>query len=171
MREQQHFRNTRPAGGKFLARLSPSALAHWPAVAKQLSDAGVLGEVEEGPLVCYCEAFAKWCAVGDQLATMLIDLGLAASRGRQAQANVSQRAMPPVPAPAPKPESIRPSPNALMRLREVQRETGLSRSTIYQRIKAGRFPAPVHLGARSVGWRVSDIEVFLASPVDYKRFS
>ncbi|MEM5387903.1 AlpA family phage regulatory protein [Paraburkholderia phymatum] len=55
-----------------------------------------------------------------------------------------------------------------MRRSEVERETGLSRSTIYQRIKAGTFPEPVHLGARSVGWRVADIEAFLASPAGYQ---
>jgi phage terminase small subunit len=65
MREHQRVHSTRPVGGKFLARLSPSALAHWPAVAKQVSDAGVLGSVDEESLVRYCEAFAKWCATGD----------------------------------------------------------------------------------------------------------
>ncbi|WP_250483047.1 AlpA family transcriptional regulator [Caballeronia sp. GaOx3] len=54
-----------------------------------------------------------------------------------------------------------------MRRAEVESATGLSRSTIYQRIKAGTFPKPVHLGARSVGWRVADIDAFLSSPADY----
>lgn len=30
--------------------------------------------------------------------------------------------------------------------------TGLSKSTIYQYIKEGRFPSPVKLGLRRVGW-------------------
>ncbi|MEM5434734.1 AlpA family phage regulatory protein [Paraburkholderia diazotrophica] len=55
-----------------------------------------------------------------------------------------------------------------MRRPEVENETGLSRSTIYQRIKAGTFPMPVQLGARSVGWRIADIEAFLSSPAGYK---
>lgn len=44
--------------------LSPSALAHWPAVARQMSDSGVLGAVDEESLVLYREAFAKWCSAG-----------------------------------------------------------------------------------------------------------
>ncbi|MCF8081810.1 MAG: AlpA family transcriptional regulator [Deltaproteobacteria bacterium] len=39
-----------------------------------------------------------------------------------------------------------------LRRPEVEERTGLSRSTIYLRIKEGTFPAPVKLGARSVGW-------------------
>ncbi|WP_404995812.1 helix-turn-helix transcriptional regulator [Burkholderia cepacia] len=59
-------------------------------------------------------------------------------------------------------------PNAILRRAEVEDETGLSRSTTYQRIKAGAFPPAVRLGARSVGWRVADIDAFLASPGDYR---
>nr|WP_255208997.1 AlpA family phage regulatory protein [Paraburkholderia youngii] len=55
-----------------------------------------------------------------------------------------------------------------MRRQEVERAIGLSRSTIYNRVKAGTFPAPVKLGAGAVGWRVADIEQFLMSPADYR---
>lgn len=41
----------------------------------------------------------------------------------------------------------------ILRLKEVQRMTGLSRSTIYAEIAKGNFPKQVKLtGARSVGW-------------------
>lgn len=41
----------------------------------------------------------------------------------------------------------------ILRLKEVQRMTGLSRSTIYAEIAKGKFPKQVKLtGARSVGW-------------------
>jgi predicted DNA-binding transcriptional regulator AlpA len=167
LHRRQRDRGSHRPSGKLLARLSPSASAHWPAVAKQMSDAGILGAVDEESLVCYCEAFANWCAVGDQLATMLLDLGLTASRRMQERGGASQSAPPPVPATEHKPESIRRAPNSIMRRGDVERETGLCRSTIYQRVKAGTFPAPVHLGARSVGWRVSDIDEFLSSPGGY----
>lgn len=101
---------------------------------------------------------------GDGLATTLVDLGLTANGRAQGQADVSQSAPPAAPTPDTRLESIRRMPNAIMRRAEVERETGLSRSTIYQRVKAGTFPVPVHLGARSVGWHVSDIEAFLSSP-------
>ena len=41
----------------------------------------------------------------------------------------------------------------IVRLKEVQQMTGLSRSTIYAEIARGRFPRQVRLtGGRSVGW-------------------
>ena len=45
-----------------------------------------------------------------------------------------------------------------VRLPEVMARTGLSRSTIYVRVAEGRFPKPVPLGARSVGWIESELE-------------
>ena len=51
----------------------------------------------------------------------------------------------------------------IYRLPEVITICGLSRSTIYEMIGRGGFPAPVKLGARAVGWRRSDIEAWLAS--------
>jgi prophage regulatory protein len=50
----------------------------------------------------------------------------------------------------------------ILRRPEVERITGLSRSTLYSWISAGRFPRPVALGARLVGWRASDIAQWLA---------
>ena len=45
----------------------------------------------------------------------------------------------------------------LLRLPEVLRLTGLSRSTVYRKIKAGEFPRPVKLGKRAVGWREFEV--------------
>jgi prophage regulatory protein len=56
----------------------------------------------------------------------------------------------------------------ILRRRQVEAATGLSRSTIYSRIKAKTFPPSVQLGLRSVGWRAGDIEAFLASPANYR---
>lgn len=57
---------------------------------------------------------------------------------------------------------------AILRRKQVEREVGLSRSTIYQRIKDGTFPRPVRLGARAVGWRMGDIDRFLLDPAGYR---
>lgn len=46
---------------------------------------------------------------------------------------------------------------AILRLPKVQLMTGLSRSTIYQRIGDGRFPRPVALGGRAVGWIEAEV--------------
>jgi prophage regulatory protein len=57
---------------------------------------------------------------------------------------------------------------AILRCKQVAREVGLSRSTIYQRIKDGTFPAPIRLGERAVGWRAGDIDRFLLDPRSYR---
>ena len=44
-----------------------------------------------------------------------------------------------------------------VRLPEVKQITGLSRSSIYLRIKVGGFPTPVKLGGRAVGWIEQEI--------------
>lgn len=41
--------------------------------------------------------------------------------------------------------------------------TGKSRSSLYRDVAAGTFPAPVKIGQRSVAWRSTDIESWLAS--------
>lgn len=52
---------------------------------------------------------------------------------------------------------------AILRLPEVMRLVGLAKSTIYQMIKDERFPRPVSLGPRAVGWPVCDIHAWLYS--------
>ena len=47
---------------------------------------------------------------------------------------------------------------AILRLKEVQKRTGLSRSTIYLRIQEGTFPKPVKLGERAVGWPEYEVD-------------
>jgi len=46
----------------------------------------------------------------------------------------------------------------ILRRPEVQHVTGLGRSALYLAIQEGRFPRPVKLGPRSVGWRESDVK-------------
>ncbi|MYC39050.1 MAG: AlpA family phage regulatory protein [Chloroflexi bacterium] len=40
---------------------------------------------------------------------------------------------------------------------------GWTRSTMYQRIRAGHFPRPVVTGPKSVRWRESDLNAWLDS--------
>lgn len=51
----------------------------------------------------------------------------------------------------------------LLRLPQVRDRTGLSRSTIYLRMRAGTFPAPRALGGRCVAWRADDIAAWIES--------
>lgn len=49
---------------------------------------------------------------------------------------------------------------ALLRRPEVERRTGLKRSTIYSRMKEGSFPQSVSLG-RSVAWVAEEIDAWI----------
>ena len=59
---------------------------------------------------------------------------------KTAPMNVQQKTAPTSPAPT------------ILRLWQVKARTGLSRSTIYQRVSEGTFPQQISLGARAVGW-------------------
>ena len=51
----------------------------------------------------------------------------------------------------------------LLRRRQVEEITGLSRSSIYRLMQDGEFPRPVKVGPAAVRWRSSDIKVWLES--------
>jgi len=53
----------------------------------------------------------------------------------------------------------------ILRLPTVKEKSGLSRSTIYLRIKKGDFPKPISLGDRAVGWLEKDIEDWLEQKI------
>jgi prophage regulatory protein len=59
--------------------------------------------------------------------------------------------------------------NTILRLPAVKTRTGLSRSTIYLRVKEGRFPKPISLGARAVGWVDAEVEEWLAGQIELSR--
>jgi prophage regulatory protein len=48
-------------------------------------------------------------------------------------------------------------PEALLRLSDLTQMVRLSRSEIYRRMEAGRFPRPVQVGEAAVAWRQSEI--------------
>ena len=56
-----------------------------------------------------------------------------------------------------------------LRLPEVLARTGLSRSTIYVRLEQGRFPRPVSLGARAVGWIESEVDEWIRARIEESR--
>ncbi len=57
----------------------------------------------------------------------------------------------------------------ILRRRQVEARTGLSRSTIYLRISRGEFPAAVSLGARAVGWPSDAIDKWIADRIAQSR--
>ena len=60
-------------------------------------------------------------------------------------------------------------PVRLLRIREVQARTGLSRSTIYAWSADGRFPAPVRLGGRVARWVEAEVDDWLRKWVEKRR--
>jgi prophage regulatory protein len=57
----------------------------------------------------------------------------------------------------------------ILRLPIVLDRTGLSRSTVYLRVSEGKFPRPVSLGARAVGWIETEVEEWIAGQIDVSR--
>lgn len=60
---------------------------------------------------------------------------------------------------------------SILRRKQVEKRTGLSRSTIYLRIQEGTFPKPVNLGARAVGWLENEVEAWLAGRLEVRNNS
>jgi prophage regulatory protein len=59
----------------------------------------------------------------------------------------------------------------ILRRKQVEARTGLSRSSIYARLRRNpkrptdfdpSFPKPIHIGAKAVGWAEHEIEAWLA---------
>jgi prophage regulatory protein len=60
------------------------------------------------------------------------------------------------------PQPISPQ-GRLLRLKEVVRMVGLSRSTIYNYVNDGKFPKHRNIGPRSVGWLDTEIHEWIRS--------
>ncbi|WP_103001186.1 AlpA family phage regulatory protein [Sphingobium sp. SA916] len=56
------------------------------------------------------------------------------------------------------------STSAFLRLPEVMRRTGLKRSTLYNKISAGSFPAQIHISSNCAGWREEEINEWCSNP-------
>jgi prophage regulatory protein len=50
---------------------------------------------------------------------------------------------------------------AIKRRRQVESQCGISRSTLYSRIKAGTFPPAVPVGKRAVGWLSHEVDAVI----------
>jgi len=70
------------------------------------------------------------------------------------------------------------SPLIILRRKQVEARTGLSRSTIYARLRQNprrpndydpAFPKPIPLGKKAVGWVESEIEAYLTAQVEKGR--
>lgn len=59
---------------------------------------------------------------------------------------------------------------SILRLPEVIRKTGLSRSTIYERVKKDpSFPQPISLGSRAIGFIDAEVDQWIESRINTSR--
>jgi len=56
----------------------------------------------------------------------------------------------------------------LLRLPAVMDKTGLSRASIYTRMRKGTFPQAVPLGARSVGWVSDEVDAWIKTQIEVR---
>jgi prophage regulatory protein len=61
------------------------------------------------------------------------------------------------------PNPVTSEPVRLLRRREVEAMTRLSRSTIYELMARGTFPRPVRIGLRAVAWREDAVAAWISS--------
>jgi len=59
--------------------------------------------------------------------------------------------------------------NKIIRLPEVIKRTGLSRSSIYLRMSKSDFPRSISLGERAVGWVEGDVDLWLEARISESR--
>lgn len=57
----------------------------------------------------------------------------------------------------------------LIRVAEVLRITGLSRSTLYEKMLDGSFPKQIKLGPRSVAWVKSEVQAWAKERISEAR--
>jgi prophage regulatory protein len=56
----------------------------------------------------------------------------------------------------------------LLRLTTVRERTGLSRTTIYRRMAAGKFPPAKPISDGLVAWYESDINAWIEDPMNWR---
>ncbi len=93
--------------------------------------------------------------VGDiPIGRLIQERGEALSEIRHLRAEVAllRKPRPEPPPPRPSETPTAPPIGALLSLKEVCARLSISRSTIYTWLRAGAFPEPIRVGARSVRW-------------------
>lgn len=72
----------------------------------------------------------------------------------------------PVTKTAPEPP---PANDTMLRMADVERLTGITKSTIKRMMADGRFPKPMKLGVRAIGWPAADVRTFIATLDEQRR--
>jgi prophage regulatory protein len=61
--------------------------------------------------------------------------------------------------------------HTILRLPQIKKRTGLSRSSIYLRMANDEFPASISLGGRAVGWLEQDIDEWIIERIEESRIN
>jgi prophage regulatory protein len=56
-----------------------------------------------------------------------------------------------------------PIPDRILRQAEVEAKVGFKKTKIWEEVAKKRFPPPIALGPRAVGWRESEIDAWIAA--------
>ncbi|HEX7782631.1 MAG TPA: AlpA family transcriptional regulator [Sphingobium sp.] len=64
-------------------------------------------------------------------------------------------------------DHILQTPDRFLRIEAVLHRTGLSRATLYRKVRQGTFPKQVRIAERCVGWRESAINDWQRDPFSY----
>jgi prophage regulatory protein len=59
-----------------------------------------------------------------------------------------------------------PIGNRLLRRRQVEEKTGLSRASIYAAMGAGTFPTPITIGPNRVAWLEAEIDQWIITRIE-----
>ena len=59
----------------------------------------------------------------------------------------------------------------VLRISEVSKTTGLSRTSIYEAVKANSFPKPLKISERSIGFLQSEISAWIKERADLREVS
>jgi prophage regulatory protein len=62
-------------------------------------------------------------------------------------------------------DTQRSTTDTILRLSEVLRRTGFSRSTLYNRISKNEFPHQISLGGRAIGWLERDVSDWIGQRI------
>lgn len=65
--------------------------------------------------------------------------------------------------------SINVPPARMLRRPEVERKTGLKKSTLYELMGKNLFPRPIKIGARAVCWLEGEIDAWIQQQVANSR--
>ena len=57
----------------------------------------------------------------------------------------------------------------ILKLKQVTEKAAISRSSLYAKVKQGKFPAPVKLGERASGWIEDEIDAWIEQRIQARQ--